>query len=109
MRHQQLIEHFRKHLAKLQEGRDQRQGTIQWPLESRPRWSATTCAWHKHEMEGLWMEVNRMRLERGHEPITMDELRILEAQAEGHSDYSSKLALYSAELVQGIGPERIQP
>ena len=109
MRYRQLIEHFREHLAKLQTERDQRQGAIQWPMETRSKWPTMTCAWHKHEMEGLWREVNRMRLRNGHEPVTMDELRILEAQAEGHSDYTHKLALYSAELVQGISSGRIHP
>lgn len=58
--------------------------------------------WVLFDRRAVLAEVNAIRAERGKQPI--DErtlLRKAEWQAEGHSDYTSKYALYAAELALG--------
>jgi hypothetical protein len=55
--------------------------------------------WIAFEQQTMLDAVNRMRAERGDQPITLATLLKKERLAVGHVDYSSKFALYCAELV----------
>lgn len=55
--------------------------------------------WIAFEQQTMLDAVNRMRAERGRETITLTALLKKESLAVGHIDYSSKFALYCAEMV----------
>jgi hypothetical protein len=55
--------------------------------------------WIIYERDQLLRAVNRERSRRGKPPVESARLESVERRAVGHSDYSSKYALYSAELV----------
>lgn len=55
--------------------------------------------WLDHERNAMLEEVNLQRSIRGKIHISLDELIRIETNASGHVDYSSKFALYCAELV----------
>lgn len=64
--------------------------------------------WAIHELNVMFAEVNRRRAENGLAPISLVDVQKVESMACGHSDYSSKFALYCAELT--FKPqEQIQP
>jgi hypothetical protein len=62
---------------------------------------AGTTKWIDKEHEAMLNEVNRHLTERGRPVIALEELRKAEQLALGHSDYSSKFALYCAEIILG--------
>ncbi len=51
------------------------------------------------ERNAMFDAVTRERAKLGKGPRSMADLERVESQASGHSDYSSKFALYCAELV----------
>lgn len=62
---------------------------------------AGELGWVIHERELMHQETNRYRAGRGLPPVDLAEVARVERQAEGHSDYASKFALYCAELAVG--------
>jgi hypothetical protein len=48
------------------------------------------------------VEINSQRQAFGHDPIDMAVWRRVEQMATGHTDYAHKVAIYAAELSQGI-------
>lgn len=58
--------------------------------------------WAAYERGVMHEEVNRVRAESGHEPVPLTLVERVEGQAAGHSDYSSKFALYCAELALDV-------
>ncbi len=56
------------------------------------------CAWAVYEMNTMLTEVNKRRSSRRLSPISLNDIQKVESSACGHSDYSSKFALYCAEL-----------
>lgn len=64
--------------------------------------------WIEFERTTLFEAVNQERASRGLPPVSLADVMRVESFACGHVDYSSKFALYCAELV--LTPvERIQP
>ena len=57
-------------------------------------------AWCEYEREVMMNAVNKFRSKLGKPLIGWREISRLESMAMGHSDYSSKFALYCAELVE---------
>lgn len=57
-------------------------------------------AWVRYERDTMWAEVNAARAEAGLPAALLGDLIRAEQQAVGHSDYTSKYALYCAELAQ---------
>lgn len=55
--------------------------------------------WIQFERDTMFDAVTRERAKLGKGPRTMKDLMVVENLACGHSDYSSKFALYCAELV----------
>ncbi len=55
--------------------------------------------WLNHERNAMLEEDNLQRSIRNKSSISLDELIKVETMASGHVDYSSKFALYCAELV----------
>lgn len=79
--------------------------------EQRPEMTETTdrdglpcteLAWIVHEREVMAATTDRLRAERGLEPVDRVALMRVEALATGHSDYGSKFALYCAEYATGL-------
>jgi len=62
------------------------------------------AAWIVRERHLLRDAVNQHRAARGLDPVSDEDIRPLESQAEGHSDYAHKFALYCANLAVGIDP-----
>jgi len=60
----------------------------------------TVDAWIVFERTTMWKTVNTERKHRGLAAIDIADVERVERLAVGHSDYSSKFALYCAELVQ---------
>jgi hypothetical protein len=54
--------------------------------------------WVRYERDVMWREVNAARAEAGLPAALLGDLIRAEQQAVGHSDYTSKYALYCAEL-----------
>jgi len=103
MRWMERIAWFKAHLVMLQETRDDRPEWVDLDDTPMPGWSA-------YELEGMHKLVNEERAKEGLEPVTIRQFRAVEAQAQGHYDYSPKFALYCAELA--VGAEKtgvIQP
>lgn len=59
-------------------------------------------SWIEHEFTTMLNAVNTERVRRRLSPTTRTELKLREQQALGHVDYSSKFALYCAELALGL-------
>lgn len=59
-------------------------------------------SWIEHEFTTMLNAVNIERVRRRLSPTTRTELQLREQQALGHVDYSSKFALYCAELALGL-------
>ncbi len=55
--------------------------------------------WVLHERVQMLKHVNKAREGIGRAPVTEDAVRAAERQAEGHSDYTRKWALYCADLI----------
>lgn len=71
--------------------------------EERPAREYVTSGelgWVIYERETMHQAVNEARAEAGKQPLTVDQIEQVESEADGHSDYSRKFALYCAELVQ---------
>lgn len=62
-------------------------------------------SWIEHEFSTMLNAVNTERARRRLSPTTRTELKLREQNAIGHVDYSSKFALYCAELALGL-PDR---
>lgn len=58
--------------------------------------------WIALERQTMLEAVNEYRLSHGAQPVNVDEISRVEQFAVGHVDYSSKLALYCAELALGV-------
>jgi hypothetical protein len=86
----ELRDHFLAKLAKAQEQRSQR------------------ADWIEFERSVMFEAVNNERQARGLPPISLTDVMRVERMATGHVDYSSKFALYCAELVF-VSVERIYP
>lgn len=59
----------------------------------------------ERELIVLWVEANEWynRAPLMYEPVTLDQVRDCDRMAAGHVDWSSKLPLYVAEIVYGVG------
>lgn len=55
--------------------------------------------WIAYELGVMHGMVNQLREELGLPPVGIEQVEAVEQQAVGHSDYSTKFALYCAELV----------
>ncbi len=55
--------------------------------------------WIDRERKVMFDEVNNQRALRNKSPMNLADIIKIETAASGHSDYSSKFALYCAELV----------
>lgn len=92
-----LRDRFKLLLQKEQEFRSMRNSLVRDDADG-----CYACEWALEERRAVLAEVNAIRAERGKQPI--DErtlLRKAERQASGHCDYTSKYALYAAELAMG--------
>ncbi|MFI0900505.1 hypothetical protein [Streptomyces sp. NPDC020983] len=58
--------------------------------------------WVRYERDAMWAEVNAARAEAGLGPALLTDILRVEQQAVGHSDYTTKYALYCAELAEGV-------
>lgn len=58
--------------------------------------------WVLHERRVMRDAVNAVRIDAGLAPVAIAAVERVETMAVGHSDYSSKFALYCAELALGI-------
>lgn len=66
----------------------------------KSRWvSDTELEWMVFEREVMFNFVNDERAALGKKPVTMDEIKRVEACASGHVDYTRKFSLYCSELV----------
>jgi hypothetical protein len=89
-------ERFRKILIAAQEERHLRGDLVKHPDGSEE------CGWAAFEREVMHSTVNQARTESGLSEIPVENVRRVEGLAEGHSDYTSKFALYCAELAADI-------
>lgn len=83
--------------------RDQLLHTLTEAQEERPAREyviSGELGWVIYERETMHRAVNEARAEVGKQSLTIDQIEQVESLATGHSDYSSKYALYCAELVQ---------
>src|SRR5690349_13820024 len=55
--------------------------------------------WVLHERAQMVRHVNKAREGLGYPPVSEDAVHAAERQAEGHSDYTRKYALYCADLI----------
>jgi hypothetical protein len=60
--------------------------------------------WMIFERETMHAAVNDERRARGLAPVTLRDVEVVERCASGHCDYSTKFALYCAEIVFGVSP-----
>jgi hypothetical protein len=72
--------------------------------QQRRRADYPDCAWIDAEIDVMHRAVNRRRSERGLPDLDRATVVRVEQWACGHSDYSSKFALYCAELALDCGP-----
>lgn len=56
------------------------------------------CEWAVHERDVMHQQVNDARAALGLPPVSLDAVLGVERMAVGHSDYTSKYALYCADL-----------
>jgi hypothetical protein len=61
-------------------------------------------AWVIFEREALFNAVNRERSARGLPGVTLQKIMLAESMASGHSDYTTKFALYCPEFVKDLNP-----
>jgi hypothetical protein len=57
-------------------------------------------AWVRYERDTMWEEVNAARAENGLPPVLLTVILRAEQLAVGHSDYTTKYALYCAEAAR---------
>lgn len=69
------------------------------PRPGEPTW--TEPGWVAFERDTMLTAVNKERSARGFDPVSLQMFMRVEQLAVGHSDYSTKLALYCAELAVG--------
>ena len=62
------------------------------------------AGWIRFERDTMLSSVNRERASRGKALVTAGDILKVERIACGHSDYSSKFALYCAEIIMGTSP-----
>ncbi|KXO92955.1 Uncharacterised protein (plasmid) [Tsukamurella tyrosinosolvens] len=86
-----LIKEFTNKLNSEAEHRDERQ----------QRLSSGELAWAAHERDFMRDLVNAARADRGAGPVDVARIEAVEQLAAGHSNYTSKFAMYCAELVFG--------
>jgi len=91
-----LKDQMLKILSTAQKERDQRRGQVTitnaWnQTEDIPEWAL-------YEMNVMKNTVNSIRESKQLPPITLTDIMRVESGACGHCDYSSKFALYCAEL-----------
>lgn len=60
--------------------------------------------WIAAERKVMLDETNEWRALLGKPPVSVEQIHRVEQWATGHSDYSSKFALYCAELALDCGP-----
>jgi hypothetical protein len=84
-----LYNTFRKYLANLQKERDKRQYIVN-----------EETAWITYERMGMVNAVQNERLKRKLPPVPEELILKAEREALGHSDYSSKFALYCTEITE---------
>ena len=84
-----LIKEFTNKLNREAEHRDERQ----------QRLFSGELAWAAHERDFMRGLVNAARTDRGAGPVAADRIAAVEQLAAGHSNYTSKFAMYCAELV----------
>jgi hypothetical protein len=65
--------------------------------QQRP--NRSVAEWIVFERATLAAEINKRREFLGKRPVSCEDVERIEHQAVGHSDYSSKLALYCAQMV----------
>jgi hypothetical protein len=84
---------LRATLAATQEERDRRPDLVEGP-------DGPECEWAAYERARMHETVNAIRSDRSLPPVSVDDIVRVERLAVGHSDYSSKFALYCAELAE---------
>lgn len=97
-----------KMLAALSEAQKLRQTRSSFvSIETPWGYKDTVPEWNLFEMTAMRDIVNREREKNKLPLITLLDIRRVESMACGHSDYSSKFALYCAELTQ-LKPDQIK-
>ncbi|MFE0472445.1 hypothetical protein ACFW2V_12610 [Streptomyces sp. NPDC058947] len=91
-----LAARLRGVLAEAQEERPRRQELVEGP-DGSPE-----CAWAAYERGVMHAEVNRIRTQHERSEIPLELIERVERKAIGHSDYTSKFALYCAELALDV-------
>lgn len=71
-------------------------------LSAAQKWRSSRVDWVLYERQTMRNLVNVERTAMGLPVVTLADVERVETQAEGHSDYSSKFALYCAELALGL-------
>ena len=84
-------EHLKEALAAAQYERDKRRNI---GSDGQPEWIA-------HEFHVMHDETNRLRARLGRGPVDAEPIRHAEQMACGHIDYTTKFALYCADVVMG--------
>jgi hypothetical protein len=64
----------------------------------KSEWIGDELEWVIYEREVMLKAINAIRLQHGRPEATVQEVMRMENCAKGHVDYSSKFALYAAEL-----------
>lgn len=96
---------FREVLANAQKERTSRPDFVEVTIRGH---KYQEPAWAVFEMETMLGAVNKIRTSDGKPAATMDDLWRVEGTAKGHSDYSTKFALYCVELAL-YGKELVAP
>lgn len=86
-----LYETFRQALIAAQADRHLRPDLV--TVDGEPE-----CEWAVHERDVMHRQVNASRAALGRPPVGLEAVLRVERIAVGHSDYTSKYALYCAEL-----------
>lgn len=63
-------------------------------------------AWTMFERSEMLAEVNRVRVQRGHPPVGLAEITLVDNLASGHCDWFEKFSFYCAEVAFGLNPLR---
>lgn len=102
----EVRDHLLRVLSKAQKERKKRQDMVQ---DTDSPYSKENPGWVLFERRTMLDEVNRLRAEKGQTPVTPRDIIKVENQALGHSDYSSKFALYCAEISLGKDANHVLP
>ena len=70
-------------------------------MKKRPKCDG--LGWIENERDAVADRANRWALTHGRPTITVHDVERVERRAMGHIDYGTKLALYVAELIYGVG------